>query len=264
MKSKPNGWRKLCVSVMASLLFFGCILSLSMHVPFAEAGGEVPSPTGSQYAYWHWEAGGDTRWANTNAGDDDDSGNTTWEVTVSAAEIVSYEFVVKANMGDDPALAPGLYFKNNGVVNGRVRLDLTVSGGGILPDKLTFFTAENDGSTRLNSWPLEVGYRPDGTYQLYIEMDEVEIPVGHIFSVGVSFEAQPGTTTVTLLTGGESYYVLPLIEGSDGGDGGNSGNGENGDTTDDSDDDDDSYLMPVIGIVVIVIIIAAVLVLRKR
>lgn len=255
------GLKKLVV-FLASVLILGCIVSVGDYIPSVKAGGGMPSPTGSLYAYWHWEDGGDTRWANTNAGDADDSGNTTWDITVSAAESTSCEFVVKANMGDAPELASGLYFKNNGVINGRVRLDLIVSGGATLPAGLTFFTAEYDGTTRVNYWPLDVGFREDGTYELFIEMDEVVIPAGHIFSVGVSFTAQPGTTTATLITAGESYYVLPLIVGSDGGDGGNGGTTENGDTTDDGEGWD--FMPAVVIVVAVIIIVVAVLALRRR
>ncbi len=260
-----DGVRKVGVHVFALLFFLGCLIPASGFMPSAEAGGDVPTPTGSHYAYWHWDDGGGSMWSNTNADDGDDGGSTTKEITKTTATTVSYEFPVKANMGDDSLLDSSLYFQNNGVVNGKARLDMSVSGGAVLPDEITFFTSEDDGAgNRLNTWSIPVGYRDDGTYQFYIKMDEVTVSSGHILSVGFSFEAQAGTTTVTILTDGESYSVLPLIEGSNGGNGGNGENGGNGDTTDDGDEDDDSTMLYLgIGILLIIIIVVAVA-LRRR
>ncbi len=250
------------------VLLIGCIVPISALMPSVE--GDVPSATGSHLAYWHWEDTGGEMWSNTVANDADDGGTTTREIIVATPTNQGYGFSVKANMSDDDVLDEPLYFEDNGQISGEAWVDISVTGITDLPTEITFYAYEEDGSgNRLNTWLTTVNYRDDGKYEFYIDIDGVTVPAGHVFAVGVNFEAQTGITTVTFHTSGESYCDLPLVVGSDGdggdgGDGDGDGDGTDGNTTDGDGGDNSTVLIIIVIIVVVLILVAVVVGIRRR
>ena len=205
----------------------GCIIPMSALIPYVEA--DVPSATGSRLAYWHFQDSGGNMWANTNPDDADDSGTTERQETLYTPTNVGYGFAVRATMDDDSLLDEALYFEDNGQIHGKAWVELSAGIGTDLPTEITFYVENVDGGgTTLNTWLTTppVSYRDDGKYTFYIDIDGAVVPAGNQLVLGINFEAQTGITTITFHTSDESWFNLPLVEGSDGdggdGDGGKS------------------------------------------
>lgn len=274
--------KKVGALVLVSFLILASLITMLALVPKAEAGGTMPSASGSHYAYVHWEELGGQMWANANANDEDDGGTTTRQAIEEEETSHGYGFAVRANMEDDSELIEPLYFEENGIITGRARVEFQTAPGTDSPDEITFFVYELDGDGN-EVWKKSttIPTEEDDIYEFSIDIDATMVPSGNIFTVAIGFSANPGVTTITFHTSGETYFILPLVEApnGNGGDGGNGnggngngngdggdGNGDNGEEDDDNGGDVNTNL--IIGIIVvvcvIVLIVVAISISRKR
>lgn len=274
ISEKISNYKKRRTLVLVSFFLLGCMIPFLALIPPAEAGGEVPSASGSHFAYWHWSDTIGDMWANTNPDDEDDGSTLTYNIIENQPTSIDLSYTVKANMGDNDLLNEPLHFRENSVINGRAVVEIEAPVETELPEEIHFLAKEWDTDrVQLNVWSETVSYREDGIYRYYIDIDNVTIPSGHEFTVGVNFEVGQGRTNVTIRTSGESYHILPLVErpdengGNGNGDGGNgdNGTGDNGeDEEDENGDDNTNLIISVIALMGLIILIVVVVAISRR